>query len=374
MERCVSEVNTLQIFEWISLTEQQDLLIPENVGKGSVKRYRQQQTLITWASISAVGLYAFYTLNSPPLRAAALGLLFPGAGLVAVFTVPSLLCFVFTFLSIPLALFAWFGAGGLFFPLAVWIGSAVLAAVLARDSLVDVVAPISVTLCIGTISYIAFQTNAANVEAQEKRKTRNEYLIDAVQANQTAAKKYPPGSRELSLRNLRHLQWVIELGLKPIDDFSYHDVIDQFQTSAIRYQLYEAVSDLGLYQYIYAPNFHGYISQAQRNCIEKSLTERVVGFWKWESLWGKFKFSDWDPIKEDNIMVSGYVLQAVGIYQSNTRDERYTKPASLTFEVAKGHRYPYDFKTIANAVNRQWEEGPYCLFSCEPNWIYTMCK
>ncbi len=47
------------------------------------------------------------------------------------------------------------------------------------------------------------------------------------------------------------------------------------------------------YQFNYAPNFHGYLSEAMRRCIEKSLTERVVGFWKYESSWGKFKFSDW---------------------------------------------------------------------------------
>ena len=167
---------------------------------------------------------------------------------------------------------------------------------------------------------------------------------------------------------------MIELGRTAKDDFSYHDVIDQFQTSAIRYQLYEAVSDLGVYQFIYAPNFHGYVSEAMRNTIEKSLTEKVVGFWKWESLWGKFNATNWDPIIKDDIMVSGYVLQAVGIYQSNTGDERYMKDGSLVFEVDKSHKYPYDFRSIADAVYRNWKEGPYCLFSCEPNWIYTLCN
>ncbi len=73
-------------------------------------------------------------------------------------------------------------------------------------------------------------------------------------------------------------------------------------------------------------------------------------------------------------MVSGYVLQMVGIYQSNTGDDRYTEPGSLTFEVSKNKRYPYDFKRTADAVHRNWEQGPYCLYSCEPNWIYSPCK
>lgn len=73
-------------------------------------------------------------------------------------------------------------------------------------------------------------------------------------------------------------------------------------------------------------------------------------------------------------MVSGYILQAAGIYQSNTGDERYCKPGSMVFEVSKERKYSYDLKSIADAVYRNWDEGPYCLFSCEPNWIYTMCK
>lgn len=198
--------------------------------------------------------------------------------------------------------------------------------------------------------------------------------MQAVQDSQAAGKAPEPGSRELDLKTLRFMQWFLELGLTAKDDFSYHDIIDQFQTSAIRYQLYESLSDLAMYQFVFAPNFHGYLSQAMRNCIEKSLTEKVVGFWKWESLWGKFNVHNWDPIIKDNIMVSGYVLQAVGLYQSNTGDDRYMKPGSLTFEVTKSRSYPYDFKTISDAVHRNWAEGPYCLYSCEPNWIYTLCN
>lgn len=332
------------------------------------------RSIIGWAGFSAVGLSVFYTSKSPALRAAALGLLFPGAGLVAVCTVPAIISFVLSLIGIPLVLFAWFGAGGLAFPLGLWTGTSVLAGILARDSLLEIAAPIWITICAVGISVLTYKTHVANTEAQEKRKFRNEYLINSVRQTQQDGKPFPPGSRELDLYNLRFLQWLVELGLKPFDDFSYHDVIDQFQTAAIRYQLYETVSDLGLYQYCYAPNFHGYVSQAMRGCIEKSFTERVMGFWKYESAWGKFKFSDWDPIKRDNIMVSGYILQAIGIYQSNTGDDKYTKPGSMTFEVSKNHKYPYDFKRVADAVNQNWEDGAYCLFSCEPNWIYTPCK
>ena len=321
--------------------------------------------------MAALGLYSFQTVESPSVRAGSLGLLFPGAGLIAVFTIPAIFAFIVSLALIPLVMFAWFGAGGVAFPIILWVGTSGLAAFLARDSVLELAGPVWAAICLVGVAWITYKTQTANTEARQKRHMRNEYLVEAVKTNQAAGKKHEPGSRELDLKTLRFLQWFIELGLTKKDDFSYHDVIDQFQTSAIRYQLYEAVSDLGVYQYIYAPNFHGYASQAQRNIIQKSLTQRVVGFWWFETLWGKFDVSRaaLDPIYKDNIMVSGYVLQAVGIYQSNTGDDRYTKPGSLTFEVDKSHKFPYDFKGIADAVKRNWDEGPYCLYSCEPNWM-----
>lgn len=334
----------------------------------------QKRTLIQYTVLSSLGLYSFYTSKSPSIRAGSLGLLFPGAGLIAVFTIPSILAFLVSTALIPVVLFAWFGAGGVLFPILLWVGTCLLAAGLARDSVLDLAGPLWIAICVCGLAYITYQTQTANRSAKAKREKRNEYLVQSVQESQATAKRPAPGSRELDLKTLRFLQWFIELGLSAKDDFSYHDVIDQFQTSAIRYQLYESVSDLGSYQFIYAPNFHGYLSQAMRNSIEKSLTQKVIGFWKWESLWGKFNATNWDPIIKDDIMVSGYVLQAVGIYQSNTGDERYMKPESLVFEVDSSHKYPYDFRRIADAVYRNWDEGPYCLFSCEPNWIYTLCN
>ena len=226
----------------------------------------------------ATGLTSFYKLESPALRAASLGFLFPGAGLIAVGTVPSVLAFAVSTALIPLVLFAWFGMGGVVFPIILWVGTSILSAFLARESVLEFAAPLWSAICIGGVTYLTYATLNANAVARKKRETRNGYLVKEVQNNQAQATESDLGSRELDERQLRFLQWFIELGLTPKDDFSYHDVIDQFQTSAIRYQLYEAVSDLGMYQYLFAPNFHGYLSQAQRNIIEKSFTKKVMEY------------------------------------------------------------------------------------------------
>lgn len=169
------------------------------------------------------------------------------------------------------------------------------------------------------------------------------------------------------------VQWTIDQGHLKIDDWTNFTVIDQFQTSALRYQLYEMMYCLGAYQGIYTPNFHGYSAQAFRNTIEKSLTPKVLGFWKWETRWGKFS-TDYEPVNKDNIMVTGFLLQGMMLYTANTRDMRYTLPKSMKFMVSNKHVYEHDIHSLDRALVKQWNEDPYCLFSCEPNWIYTPCN
>jgi hypothetical protein len=239
--------------------------------------YYQKRTLAQYACLSSTGLYAFYKSDNPQIRAAGLGLLFPGAGLVAACTVTSLVGFLFSTALIPLVMFAWFGCGGITFPIVLWTGTDLLGAMIAKDSVLEAAGPLWTAICLLGIAYLTWKTKEANQTGREKRQVRNAYLVDAVQQNQLNAIEAEPGSREVDETTLRFLQWHLELGLSTKDDYSYHDVIDQFQTSAIRYQLYEAVSDLGLYQSVFAPNFHGYLSQAQRNIIEKSLQKKVVG-------------------------------------------------------------------------------------------------
>jgi hypothetical protein len=267
----LSETSLVGDFKWA------DVLIPSCAGTGEVVWYYQKRTLLQYACLAVTGLYAFYKSDNSRIRAAGLGLLFPGAGLVAACTATSLVGFLFSTALIPLVIFAWFGCGGITFPIALWAGTDIIGALIARDSVLEAAGPLWTAICVLGIAYLTWKTKQANQTGREQREIRNAYLMDTVQQNQLEAVQAEPGSREVDEVTLRFLQWFLELGLTPKNDFSYHDVIDQFQTSAIRYQLYEAVSDLGLYQNVFAPNFHGYLSQAQRSIIEKSLQKKVVG-------------------------------------------------------------------------------------------------
>ncbi|KAF1816396.1 hypothetical protein P152DRAFT_121713 [Eremomyces bilateralis CBS 781.70] len=357
-------------FDW------KDVLIPRDAGTGVTKWYYQRRTIYQYALVAGLGLLTFYNSENPRMRAAALGVLFPGAGFIAVGTIWSVLAFIVSTALLPLLLFAWFASGGVSLPLALYLGDILLAAAMAGKPVLELAAPLWVTIVAVGISVITFRTLNANNEARERGKKRNEYLISTVQEiqQQGVSSQAAPGTREMDLDTLRFLQWTLEMGLAPRDDWSYHDVIDQFQTSAIRYQLYGGGWDLALYQSIYAPNFHGYLSLAQRNLIEKSLTKKVMNFWQWESLFGKFKTMDIDPIRKDNIMVSGYILLSCALYQANTGDNRYTKPGSLAFEVTHNDVYKYDIQSVAELVFFNMDQNPYTLYPCEPNWVYAICN
>lgn len=84
-------------------------LIPPNVGSGPHRKNIQARTLGVWIALTFIAIGIFfqeYVDIGPKPRAAALGLIFPGAGYLASANVLSGILFVLTWASIPLALFA----------------------------------------------------------------------------------------------------------------------------------------------------------------------------------------------------------------------------------------------------------------------------
>lgn len=63
----------------------------------------------------------------------------------------------------------------------------------------------------------------------------------------------------MDLETLGDNQWILERGLSPKDEFSYHEIIDQFRESVIRSQLYGAVDALSPYQCHYVPGLQGHL-------------------------------------------------------------------------------------------------------------------
>ncbi|KAH7265542.1 uncharacterized protein BKA55DRAFT_660913 [Fusarium redolens] len=353
-------------------------LIPPNVGSRPHRKNVQVRTLGAWIALVLVALSIFfqdYVDIGPKYRAAALGLIFPGAGYLASANVLGGILFVLTWASVPLALFAWFGAGAVLFPLLVW-GLCILGAYFATgNTLWENSGYWASGVLISGFMYANISSRAERTRGHKKRLVRNEFVLR--QAAETdrlvAAGSKREEDEELSIESLRKLQFLFDQAFQSLDDWSGFTIVDQYQTAALRYQIYQMMFVLGLYQSTYGPNAHSYVNEAFQRIIERSLTQKVLNFWKWERLTGKFSL-DCDPVKKDNIMVTGFLLQGVMLYTANSGDMRYTKPGSLVFNIDDKHSYRYNLHDLQETLVRQWSASPYCLILCEPNWIYVMCN
>ncbi|KAF5568663.1 hypothetical protein FPHYL_2679 [Fusarium phyllophilum] len=353
-------------------------LIPPNVGSGPHRKNVQARTLGVWITFVLVSLGIFfqsYVDIGPKYRAADLGLIFPGAGYLASPNVLGGILFVLTWASVPLALFAWFGAGAILFPLLVWGLSILGANFTTGDTIWENSGYWAPGILFTGFLYANTSSRAERNRGYKKRASRNEFILR--QAAETdrlvAAASKKEEDEELSIESLRKLQFLFDQAFQSLDDWSGFTIVDQYQTAALRYQIYQMMFVLGLYQSTYAPNAHGYINEAFQRVIERSLTQKVLSFWKWERLTGKFSL-DWDPVKKDNIMVTGFLLQGVMLYTANTGDMSYTEPGSVVFNIDDNNIYRYSLHDLQETLVLQWSASPYCLISCEPNWIYVMCN
>src|SRR5512139_1726426 len=94
--------------------------------KGPVTAARQRRTAIVYGCVWLLGLLPVLIDAPAAWQAAGLGLWLPGAGFVAVGGA-ALLLFPLTLLLFVVAVIAWFWAGMVVAPVAVWLGAAALA-------------------------------------------------------------------------------------------------------------------------------------------------------------------------------------------------------------------------------------------------------
>jgi hypothetical protein len=229
-------------------------------------------------------------------------------------------------------------------------------------------------LCVALIVRQVTRSRIRYTHAQERGVRINELLAgDTVPAQPRFGVQTPPRVPELSAEDLAHQRHLLELGLQPVDGFEGFSLTEQWQLAAVRYQVGDVQSALALGQYVHTPAFHGYMSLAQRNLLDKYMQPIVWRYWFYETLMGNLRW-DPDPIARDNIMLSGYMDRYAGYYGSATGDLRYGEPGSFTFKWSKDKEYVYDHHSINDAVVRNFKRYDFGLFPCEPNFVFTICN
>lgn len=306
------------------------------------------------------------------------GLWLPGAGFLAIGGW-SLLLFPVTLTLFGVAFFAWFGAGMIIAPTAVWLGSALTASLIAASATGINYTPWAVpTLTLSWLAWARLWRERRRRKALARRNARNAYLpAELAEISRIAVAAPPLNERALTVEQLGMLRYVLDRALQPLGTLHGFDHLDQFQTAALRYQLNQIGYTLAVVQRHYTPNFHGYLSEGQRRAILQYLRRPIWGYWRWENAWGNFDL-DFNPVKKDNIMLTGYLNINALLYMNNTGDLRYAQPGSLSFHYDERRRFPHDVHSINGSLldnfRGQVYSQPYCLFPCEPNWIYTACN
>lgn len=344
-------------------------LIPlRPLGIGPVSRRRQRRARRAFIGLQAVALLPTILGRSSRAKAVGLGLSLPGGGFL--FTrrwgsaVASLVAFMFSTVT-------WVGAGMTTGPIAVWLGSAALAGRGAPRRSTVRSAETAIPVAAATIAAgLSLRKVLAARKGTDEACRRNAYLATLpVEPSQD-----PPWvADELTVDELRAARVLIDMGIQPVDEFEGFVWIEQFQPSAIRYQICYLSYALAHLQYCRTPAFQGYLREAQRNLIKKLLIKRVWRYWALENAWGNLSL-DHDPVPRDNIMLTGFMALALGLYGITTGQHDFDVPGSLTFTWNDETEYRYDFEGIATAVRDNFVDSEFGMFPCEPNWIYSVCN
>jgi hypothetical protein len=314
-------------------------------------------------------------VDGPPRwRAVGLGLFAPGAGFLYSDQLVPIAYALVTVAAFYVAFVIWFATGNVLAPLAVWLGSAGLAALPAPGPgrwWMFVLIP-------GLVAAVVSWRRLADLRELRRgralRKSYNERLAAMRLPEQSIFASEPlQVGPELTEDDLAIERWFLNLALQPLDRFDGFSFVDQFQFAAIRYQLNYLHYALAMAQYTRTPAFHGYLSEAQRNLIEKMTVRSVWSYWRLESAWGNLRYAT-DPIVRDNIMFSGYLGYMLGMYESTTGDRRYDRAGSLSFRWSESKQFAHEHGSIQSALVDNFERSPFTFFPCEPNWIYNDCN
>lgn len=342
--------------------------------RGPITAARHRRNAIVYAMLCVVALLPLMLDASAGWQAAGLGLFLPGAGFLAVGGWAALL------LPITLGIFwlsivAWFWAGMVIAPLGVWLGSAALAGMMAGPAIWGPAAWLAPAAAAAVFAVFQYRNAKRHAADREHFKLRQGF-VDAslVEVNENVQAIPEAGTRELSPDQIASVRYVLERALQPVGEYKGFTIIDQFQPAALRYQLNHMGFALGMVQGHYTPNFRGYLGQAQRNLIETYLDPKVWSYWVLESMWGHFNFTDFDPAKKDNIMLTGWYGMHVNQYMLNSGDKRYGEPGSLTFRLNENTAFEHDAHTLARSVSENYKRSDFCLYPCEPNWVYPICN
>jgi hypothetical protein len=221
--------------------------------------------------------------------------------------------------------------------------------------------------------YFYFRRQHQHEDLAAERDRINDYLKDKTTVTTPLNDAGVPDVTALPESSTPLLRFLLDRALQPLDTFHGFDRIDEFREAAKRYQLCNSSYALSLMQYNHTPAFRGYLSQAQENLSLKMQDHRCWSYWRYENMWGNFKTNP-DPVAFDNIMYYGWYGAMLGMNASNENNHQFSEPGAIRLEHPNGQVFSYSFHDICEIIYNNFKKSEFCLFPCEPRWIYPMCN
>lgn len=340
---------------------------------GPVTRFLVLRLVAAVAVVKAAGVVLFAVADRHAWRAAGLSLVLPGGGFL---WTAAPVAFVLTWVAVSIALVLWWGISLHLGIPAVWLASAVGAALWAdgprllgdRGTTWGWAVPVVGLLAVAVVGALVWTFEARFRRKRALVPTLNEYLA-------TAAVPAPSKPvREPDEMDAELLRWAYEMALQPIDEFTGFEWGEQFHGgTVIRYQLNYLGWALAPYAVNYVPNAPSQIELAMRNLVIKQTDLRVWRYWRTLNRIGNLDGNP-DPLVRDNIMFSGFTGDQINLYEAATGSTIFDEPGSLTFVWEDGRTFAYDHHSWMEAVRRNFERSRLGFFPCEPGWSFAACN
>lgn len=346
--------------------------------QGAVTQARLQRTWRLWLASFVLGL-ACIVLGQTSVQALGLSLLIPGAGFLlhATGSAADIALyaglFVGTVFAVLLSAFIWVATGNILLLLAVWLGSTVWTTQVSHDTWSGATLLVPVLV----LAFALWRRRAGQANAKRLRSERdqiNVYLKPAMTVvTQRHAVSGLPLVEEMKAESLPLMRFLLDRALQPVDEFNGFDRIDEFREAAKRYQICINSYSLSNQFYSHMPAFRGYLHEAQQRMSLKMQDHRVWSYWALENFWGNLKL-DANPMPHDNIMYTGWYGSLLAMNMSNFSDQTFNQPGSIRLAHPSGRVYSYNFSQMCEIMAQNFRKSDFCLFPCEPRWIYPMCN
>ncbi len=343
------------------------------------KKRRIQYALLCLTGILPWFLSAVFGMGmKPELVNMFLGFVIPGGGFFAHVSLLGTLAgmaILVAFFTIGRSVIEWYG--NIVLMIFLWAGGCLGGLFSGRTpdqwSLVAVAVPAA--LC---FSYFEWKQFRLEKRIMKDRAGREERFDKIVQRVESLPQKEDETYRELDDNALKAARYLFDMTVREKGDFRDYNKTSINSMGAYRYQFSALGYALMLMQCKYTPNFHGYQSKAWRFLIEAYTDPRCCAYWKWEYLGGRLKWNP-DPVANENIMLSGWMLPVVNGYGANTGDRRFEKKNAVRFHPFYGENtreYGYSAGELTRLLVDQWRDRKYpgILISCEPHIAFPICN